>query len=133
MANTLRDNFGGALNTIADTLTRAHGDHSGLSTAVVEYLGKEGSPGIPVVRARAKETGLEGLLEFWRSAQTQKSLVDHLITTLISEEQIRIFAEETGLSRDATVKGLADILPGLVYKNAQRERNRASQEPPVSG
>ncbi|GBR11443.1 YidB family protein [Acetobacter oeni] len=120
MTDKIRDNFGGALNTIADKLTRAHGDHSGLSSAVIEYLGKEGSPGIPLVRARAKNAGLDGLLEFWRKGPSQKSFEDTLITALISEEQIQQFASETGLSRAATVKGLADILPSLVYKNAIR-------------
>ncbi|NHO32505.1 YidB family protein [Acetobacter fallax] len=126
MADKTRDNFGGALNKIADTLTRAHGDNSGLASAVVEYLGKEGSPGIPVVRGRAKEAGLEGLLEFWRRAPSHTSLEDTLVTALISEEQIEHFSAETGLSRAATVKGLGDILPNLVYKNALRERGQRS-------
>lgn len=121
MVNYTRDNFSGVLNTIGDALSRAHGDNSGLTSVVIEYLGKEGSPGIPVVRARAKDVGLDGLLEYWRRERRTKPLVEDLLVSLFTEEQISSFADQTGLSREATIRGLSDILPEIVYQNAVRE------------
>lgn len=121
------DNLPGALNTAADFFTRAHGDHSGLASAVSEYMGKDGAPGIPVVRKRAHDDGLDGLLEGWR-AQISKKPADAVeIKKLIPDEQIKKFADATGLSEEAVLRGLAEVVPGIVYRNAQRERQKSTQ------
>ncbi|GBQ90314.1 hypothetical protein AA23498_0848 [Acetobacter nitrogenifigens DSM 23921 = NBRC 105050] len=122
MATATRDNLPGRANNVADFLTRAHGDHSGLTSAVSEYMGKEGAEGIPVVRQRAKEAGLDGLLQHWRDRPLTEAAEIDLIRALIPDEKIAEFSRETGLSREATIRGLLAVIPRVVYRNAERER-----------
>ncbi|NHN89705.1 YidB family protein [Acetobacter conturbans] len=121
MADRMDDNLPGAMNSAVDFLTRAHKDNSGLATAVGEYMGKDGSPGIPVVRQRAREAGLDGLLQSWRDKIVKEPARDEDVRILIPEEQIKVFGRATGLSDPAVVSGLAEVIPGIVYRNAQRE------------
>lgn len=114
------------LNLMADLLTLAHRDHSGLATAVSEYMGKEGAPGIPEVRKRAHEAGLDDMLQGWRDAVPRRPATASVVKTLIPDDKIARFAQETGISPEATIKGLMIVIPGIVYRNAQRERQNSA-------
>lgn len=131
MNKRMDDNLPGALNDAVDFMTLAHKDHSGLASAVSEYMGREGAAGIPEVRSRAHEAGLDGLLQGWRDAisKTPADLAD--IKTLIPSEVISRFAKETGLSPDAVLNGLASVVPGIVYRNARQAQEREKQKPPA--
>lgn len=119
MANTKDDNLPGALNTIADFLTWAQGDTSGLATAVSEYMGKQGAPGVMEVRQRAHEAGLDGVLQNWREVFPKEPAKECDIRRLIPESKIHEFMETTGLSENAVLKALTAVVPGIVYRNAR--------------
>ena len=129
MTKRMDDNLPGALNDAVDFMTLAHKDTSGLASTVSEYMGKEGAYGIPEVRKRAHEAGLDGLLQGWRDAISKTPAKEADIKTLIPQEVISRFSKETGLSPDAVVSGLAAVVPGIVYRNAKREQ--AKQKPPT--
>lgn len=124
MTKRMDDNLPGGLNDAVDFLTRAHSDNSGLASAVSEYMGKEGAPGIPEVRRRAHEAGLDDLLQGWRDAISKTPARKTDIKTLIPQDVISRFAKETGLSPDAVVTGLASVVPGIVYRNAKQAREK---------
>lgn len=127
MTNRTRtqDNLPEPMNTVADFFTWAHRDNSGLATTVSQYMGKQGAPGIPEVRRRAHEEGLDDLLQSWRDAIPRGPTTERVVRILISPDKIEEFARETGLSQTATVNGLAEVIPGIVYRNALRERQDA--------
>ncbi|GBR02622.1 YidB family protein [Acetobacter oeni] len=127
MTASREDNLPTGLNTVADFLTGAPTDHSGIASAVSEYAGKENAPGIPEIRRRAHEAGLDGVLLGWRQEISKQPADETVIKKLIPEDIIQKISKETGVSVPATVTGLAQVLPGIVYRNAQREhqpRNR---------
>ncbi|MCH4092704.1 YidB family protein [Acetobacter sp.] len=129
MTRKMDDNLPGALNDAVDFVTRAHKDNSGLASAVSEYMGKEGAPGIPEVRGCAHAAGLDDLLQGWRDAISKTPATEADIKTLIPQDVISRFSKETGLSPDAVVSGLASVVPGIVYRNARQVQDR--QKPPA--
>ncbi|AQS85948.1 MAG: YidB family protein [Acetobacter aceti] len=129
MTKRMNDNLPGVLNDAVDFVTNARKDNSGLASAVSEYMGKEGAVGIPEVRHRAHEAGLDGLLQGWRDAISKTPATEADIKTLIPHGVINRFARETGLSPDAVISGLASVVPGIVYRNARQAE--AKQKPEV--
>ncbi|BCK76740.1 hypothetical protein AA0242T_1303 [Acetobacter aceti NRIC 0242] len=129
MTKRMNDNLPGSLNDAVDFMTRAHSDNSGLASAVSEYMGKEGAVGIPEVRRRAHEAGLDDLLQGWRDAISKTPAREADVKTLFPPAVLSKFAEETGLSPDAVITGLASVVPGIVYRNAKQAQQK--QKPSV--
>ena len=113
MANAAKDQIGQAANKVADVLTGARTDTSGLMSAVIAYMGDAGSPGRRELHDRARKAGLEAQVTQWENHPTDTPVDESVVTRLIPTPVIERFSAETGLSHNATVKGLSDLLPHL--------------------
>ncbi|MBE7730183.1 hypothetical protein F1542_10525 [Komagataeibacter sp. FXV3] len=113
MANAATDQIGHAADKVADTLTGARTDTSGLMSAVIAYMGDAGSPGRRELYDRARKAGLEAQVTQWENHPTNTPADESVVTRLIPAPVIERFSAETGLSRNATIKGLSDLLPHL--------------------
>lgn len=113
MATTRTDQIGQAAGKVADVLTGARTDTSGLMSAVIAYMGNANSPGRKDLHARARKAELEDQVIRWETHPTNTPVDESVVTTLIPDPVIDRFSNETGLSRPATIKGLSDLLPHL--------------------
>ncbi|MCE2565178.1 YidB family protein [Komagataeibacter sp. FNDCF1] len=113
MATTTTKKIGTVANQVADTLTGARTDTSGLMSAVIAYMGDANGPGRREVHERARHAGLEARLSQWEKEPGNEPAGEDTVRTLFPDSVITRFSEETGHSRNATVKGLADLLPHL--------------------
>ncbi|ATU71526.1 hypothetical protein CFR78_11095 [Komagataeibacter rhaeticus] len=110
---TITDRIGNAANKVADTLTGARNDTSGLMSAVIAYMGDAGSPGRREVHERARHAGLEARLNAWENHTGSEPADEETVRKLFPAPVITRFADETGQSHNATIKALADLLPHL--------------------
>ncbi|GCE83890.1 YidB family protein [Komagataeibacter diospyri] len=113
MTNPATDQIGHAAGKVADVLTGARGDTSGLMSAVIAYMGDASSPGRRELHERARKEGLEAQVTQWENHPTNTPVDENVVTRLIPAPVIKRFSDETGLSHSATIKGLSDLLPHL--------------------
>ncbi|GBR02507.1 hypothetical protein [Acetobacter oeni] len=100
-----------AITRVGDTLTAAADDKSGLSSAVIDYMGGEDSVGRRQIRERAERAGLGDTLRRWEHESLPHGGTEEMVPALLTPEEIDRFSAQTGLSRPATVAALAEILP----------------------
>ncbi|MFW7269346.1 hypothetical protein ACMAUO_15440 [Gluconacetobacter sp. Hr-1-5] len=117
-------------DTIADALTGASGDTSGLMSVMIGWLGRGNSPDREAVRARAKAGGIAGLWKRWEETPTTRPIGEDVVLTLIPEAALERFSRETGLSHDAVLTALTNMLPQLARMDEihQVQTERAHDE-----
>ncbi|MBV1835056.1 YidB family protein [Novacetimonas pomaceti] len=114
MANDTTTRMGNAAGKVADVLTGAKTDTSGLMSAMIEYMGAPRSPGRRTVHERARDAGLEPMVRKWEDATSPAAPVGgDVVTRLLPADVIDHFSRQTGLSRTATIAGLGDLLPHM--------------------
>ena len=113
MANETTTQLGNAAGKVADVLTGARTDKSGLMSAMIEYMGERNSTGRRVVHERARNEGLEQTVRQWEAAPSSTPTQADVVTRLLPADVIDHFSRQTGLSRPATIAGLADLLPHM--------------------
>ncbi|MBV1824648.1 YidB family protein [Komagataeibacter oboediens] len=113
MAKAATDQIGQTADKVADVLTGARTDTSGLMSAVIAYMGDAGSPGRRDLHDRARRAGLEAQVTQWENHPTNTPVGEDVVTRLFPAPVIDRFSAETGLSHNATIKGLSDLLPHL--------------------
>ncbi|GAA4503691.1 YidB family protein [Gluconacetobacter tumulicola] len=105
--------------TLGDFLTGARYDHSGLVSAVHEYLdGVKREYGPNGFAERAAAAGYGDIVARWKADDTAGPMTEDMLRTLIAQRDLELFAEQTGLSVPAVVTILARQLPIVIYKRA---------------
>lgn len=110
---TTTTKIGTAASKVADTLTGARTDTSGLMSAVIAYMGDANSPGRREVHERARHAGLESRLDQWENHTSSAPADEETVKKLFPTPVIERFANETGHTPNATIKALADLMPHL--------------------
>lgn len=105
--------------TLGDFLTGARYDHSGLVSAVHEYLdGVKREYGLNGFAERAATAGYGDIVARWKADDTAGPMTEDMVRTLIAQRDLDHFAEQTGLSTQAVVTILTKQLPIIIYKRA---------------
>ena len=112
---------------IGDTLFGARDDKSGLSSAVLSYMGAEESAGRQQVRERARHAGLADKLHRWEHETMPAHATEDEVTSLLTPEEIDRFSAQTGLSRPATLAALTEILPNACRLDHIKDRQDAEE------
>lgn len=87
----------------------------GLVTSVVEMLsGHQG--GLAGLAAAFQQKGLGDIVSSWIGTGQNLPVSADQVQQVLGEEQIRTFAQKTGISTEAAGQQLADLLPGVVDK-----------------
>lgn len=113
MANETATQLGNAAGKVADVLTGARTDKSGLMSAMIEYMGARNGTGRRILHERARNEGLEPTVRQWEAAPSPAPTQADVVTKLLPADVIDHFSRQTGLSHAATIAGLADLLPHL--------------------
>lgn len=113
MTNPTTNQIGHAAGKVADVLTGARDDTSGLMSAVIAYMGAARGPGRRELHDRARRAGLEAQVTQWENHPSNTPADEDVVTRLIPAPVIARFSAETGLSHNATIKGLSNLLPHL--------------------
>lgn len=104
---------------LGDFLTGAQYDHSGMVTAINEYLdGAKREYGLNGFAERAASAGYGDIVARWKADDTAGPMTEEMLRTLIGPRDVEHFAEQTGLSVPAVVTILAKQLPIVIYKRA---------------
>ncbi|GBR01331.1 hypothetical protein GLI01_26080 [Gluconacetobacter liquefaciens] len=105
--------------TLGDFLTGAAYDHSGLVTAMHEYLdGVKREHGLNGFAERAAAAGYGDIVARWKADDKAGPMTEEMLRTLIAQRDLEHFAAQTGLSVPAVVTILAKQLPIVIYKRA---------------
>jgi uncharacterized protein YidB (DUF937 family) len=105
--------------TLGDFLTGARYDHSGLVSAINEYLdGVRREYGLNGFAERAEAAGYGDIVARWKADDNAGPMTEEMVRTLIAQNDRNWFAEQTGLSEKAVVMILAKQLPIVVYRRA---------------
>ncbi len=104
---------------LGDFLTGAAYDHSGLVSAIHEYLdGVKREYGVNGFADRAVAAGYGDTVARWRVDGNTGPITEDMVRTLIAQHDLEHFAAQTGLSLSAVVTILAKQLPIVIYKRA---------------
>ena len=113
-----RGGFLGLLDDIAGKLaggTPGSGGGKGLVAFVVEMLGSR-QGGLAGLAAAFQQKGLGTIVSSWIGTGQNLPVSPDQIQQVLGEEQVRDFAQKTGISTLAAGSKLAELLPGVVDK-----------------
>ncbi|MBB2201393.1 YidB family protein [Gluconacetobacter tumulisoli] len=105
--------------SLGDFLTGAKYDHSGLVSAIHEYLDNiRRESGLNGFAERAAAAGYGDIVARWKADDKAGPMTEDMVRRLIAQPDLDWFAEQTGLSGPAVVQILARQLPIVIYKRA---------------
>ncbi|GBQ28572.1 hypothetical protein HLH34_06040 [Gluconacetobacter azotocaptans] len=105
--------------TLGDFVTGAKYDHSGLVTAMHEYLDRvRHESGLNGFAERAAAAGYGDIVARWKADDKAGPMTEDMVRGLIAKPDLDWFANQTGLSAPAVVQILARQLPIIIYRRA---------------
>ncbi|NVN11653.1 MULTISPECIES: YidB family protein [Nguyenibacter] len=106
-------------SALGDFLTGARYDHSGLISALNEYLDRvRREHGLYGFADRAAAAGYGDIVMRWRTDHEAGPATEEMVRALFTPSDLDWFAEQTGLSARAVELILARQLPNVIYKRA---------------
>ncbi|GBQ68242.1 hypothetical protein AA103196_1898 [Ameyamaea chiangmaiensis NBRC 103196] len=102
---------------IGDFVTGAQYDQSGLTSSLHEYLHGVGHEPF---HEHARTAGLEQEVKSWSTSDSTEITTEDTVRALLPKSAIDHFAHETGLTENAVVTTLQEVLPKAVRRMAKR-------------
>lgn len=127
MTVSTKDKISSAMTAVADTVTAATTDKSGLSSALIHYLERDNNVGQNVVRRNAEQHGLRSVLSQWENHSIPEPTTEDVVQKLLPSDVIDLLAKESGLSRSATITSLQDVLPPACRTDTIDTRSKSHQ------
>jgi len=103
---------------LGDFVTGAQYDQSGLVSSLHEYLHGVGHEAF---KTRATECGLQDTVERWATTDETEVATPESVQLLLPEDAINKLGHETGLSHNAVVTMLREVLPKAVRRMRKRD------------
>ncbi|MCP1269315.1 hypothetical protein [Acetobacter cerevisiae] len=127
MTASTTDKISSTLTAVADTVTAATTDKSGLSSALIHYLEHNNNAGQAIVRRHAEQHGLQSVISHWENHAVVEPTTEDVVQKLLPSEVIDRLAAESGLSRGAAITNLQEVLPPACRTDKVDAQRKARQ------
>ncbi|MBV1829690.1 hypothetical protein HNW77_01540 [Komagataeibacter sp. AV436] len=120
---TISRNVTDMTTRIGDFLTGAQGDRSGALSVLNDILGPLPAPDEPsMLEHRAEEAGMLPLIRSWQEHDKAPHADESTIQALFRPTELERFSTQTGLSQQAAMKILREMLPSAIRHRALNAR-----------
>ncbi|MFT8590719.1 MAG: hypothetical protein ABF746_05795 [Acetobacter orientalis] len=123
-----------AATQVGDFLTFAKQDESGLLSLLNDLLGPLPQPDHPsMLEQRARAVGMIDTIRYWQGADKAGPATEVEIKQFFTPDELERLSEETGLSEQATLAMVRELLPRCVRRRALHEPFAQSARQPPRG
>ncbi|MRI58976.1 MAG: hypothetical protein C6H99_05670 [Epsilonproteobacteria bacterium] len=103
-------------------------DLGDIANALQSVLGsKDGGLDLSGLVQQVQDSGLMEVVASWIGSGENAPIEPEKVPELVSEEKVRMFAEQLGISEESAKKALADALPAVVDEATNEEPSLAEQ------
>ncbi len=103
-------------------------DLGDIANALQTVLGSEdGKIDIGALIQQVQDSNLMEIVSSWIGSGENAPIEPERVTEIVSEEKVKMFAEQLGISEESARKALADALPAVVDEATNEEPSLAEQ------
>ncbi|WP_256940570.1 hypothetical protein [Acetobacter indonesiensis] len=119
MIMKIKDHITSAATQVGDFLTFAKQDESGLLSVINDILGPVPQPDHPSkLEERASAAGMIDVIRYWQATDKAPPATEEEIRQFFIPSELTSISDQTGLSEDATMSMLRELLPRSVRRRA---------------
>ncbi|CEF42792.1 hypothetical protein ASN_3567 [Acetobacter senegalensis] len=115
----LSEQITSAATQVGDFLTFATQDESGLLSVINDILGPVPQPDHPSkLEERAEAAGMIDVIRYWQTTDKARSATPEEIQRFFTKSELDSISEQTGLSEEATMSMMCELLPRCIRRRA---------------